>query len=257
MSPVIDKPVLDLVTKTSKLNDTIRARRIEMQQPPPYTYVLLLFDRCCSMLGAIRMNLAHDFVHEAIVLARPLFTDSLALTEIASSDENRRKELAVGMVMAGIDDGRGLFQSLASRGDDVDAELANLAEERAMVQAYAQRHGLSTRIWRPDDHAKDLATKHGRIGEYDDLRVANYFVHGSTKALEQRLSIRDDETAVVGDPAAGFKPWANPTGRFAVHSSLYATRSACLIFGWTEPPELAALGVELGEARAAAERDEV
>jgi hypothetical protein len=46
-----------------------------------------------------------------------------------------------------------------------------------------------------------------------------------------------------------FEAWANPTGLFAVHSALCAARATCRIFGWTEPPELDAQMVALGEAR--------
>jgi hypothetical protein len=190
-------------------------------------------------------------VHEAVILGRPLFTDSLALTEIAAADETGRTELAVRMVMAGIADGEALFRQAKANGDDVETELAALGQERAAVEGYAHRHGLRTGAWRPDEQAEDLARRHQRIGEYMDMRVANQFVHGSTKATEQRISMRGDVT-VIGDPTDGLEPWANPTGLFAVHSALCAARAICRILGRVEPRELDALMVELMRARAAA-----
>jgi hypothetical protein len=64
--------------------------------------VLALFDRCRSLLGAIRLLLAHGFVHEAVMLGRSLFTDSLMLAEYASADERRRVELVIGWSIASL-----------------------------------------------------------------------------------------------------------------------------------------------------------
>jgi len=94
VTPTIDTPVFDLVTKTSEMNDALRKGK-KVEGPPSYASVVALFDRCCSLLGAIRVLLHYDFVHEAIILARPLFTDSLALAEIAAADDRGRDELAV------------------------------------------------------------------------------------------------------------------------------------------------------------------
>jgi hypothetical protein len=133
---------------------------------------------------------------------------------------------------------------------DVDEQLATLAEEPAEIDAYARRGELSTKGWQPNKQAKDLAVEHGRIGRYVDMRLTDHFVHGSTKATSERFTTEGD-TIVIGAAGESLAVWANPTGLFAVHSSLCATRAACLIFGWTEPPELEILMTELAEARAA------
>lgn len=254
MSPATEKPILDLVTKTSKLDYSMRQAHSGGSFPPPYAAVFALFDRCCSMLGAIRVLLAYDFVHEAVILTRPLFTDSLALTEIAASDDARRKELAVGLHMSGLAASVALFERVKASGGDVDEELATLADERKAIEGYARREGVSTKGWQPDDQAKDLAAKHGRTGEYLDLGVADHFIHGSTKATQQRYTVREDGSVEFGREAIDLETWANPTGLFAVHSALSAARAVCLIFDWTEPPELKALAAELAKARAAEAR---
>lgn len=86
------------------------------------------------------------------------------------------------------------------------------------------------------------------------MKVADHFVHGSAKATQQRYSVREDGSVEFGRSAVELEAWANPTGLFAVHSALCAARAACQIFGWTEPPELVALLVELAEARDAEAR---
>lgn len=89
------KPVLERMTRVSLLAGSLGGG--EHSDRPPYDVeVLALFDRCRSLLGAVRLLLAHNFVHEAVMLGRPLFTDSLALAEFAAVDERRRGELVVG-----------------------------------------------------------------------------------------------------------------------------------------------------------------
>jgi hypothetical protein len=189
VSPATDKPVFDLVTRTSRFADALRKGK-EMEKPPSYQPILVMFDRCCSLLGAIRVLLNYDFVHEAIILARPLFTDSLALAEIAAADEKGRDEFGVRLSMHGITEGENLFRSAKAIGD-FDEQLRELADERKEIEAYARRRGgLSTKGWQPDDQPKELAEKHGREGEYVDMRLTNNFVHGTTKATAQRTRIR-------------------------------------------------------------------
>jgi hypothetical protein len=186
MSPVTAQTILELVTRTSKLNDALRLGQ-SVKGPPSYASALALYDRCCSLLGAIRVLLTCDFVHEAIILARPLFTDSLALTEMAAADDKGRDEFAVRLNMTGVAQGEGVFRSARANGGDVDHLLRALAEERAEIEEYARRKGLSAKGWQPDEQAKELADKQGRSGEYVDMRVTDQFVHGSTKATSQRF----------------------------------------------------------------------
>jgi hypothetical protein len=249
MSPITTPPVIALLDRTVRLVAALRGDGSEMNHPPSYTYLLALFDRSCGLLVSIRLLLLHDQVHEATILARPLFTDSLALAELAAADTQRREELAVGLVMAGIRQGENLFQALGATGEDVTGDLAALAAERADVERYARYRGLTTtRAWQPDDQAKELARDHGRGRQYLDMRVTDHFVHGSAKANEQRLSIREDGTIIVGDDdASTLQPCADATGMFAAQSALFAVRDACVVFGLTEPPEVESLMRELYE----------
>jgi hypothetical protein len=192
------------------------------------------------MVGATRLLLGHDFVHEAVILARPLFTDSLTLAEIAAARETERKQLALGREMAGLADLEGVLREAESRGGNIEIGMAKIAERRADLEDFARREN--------PEHAplaagqlKDLAAKHREGDEYLDLRFTHLFVHGSTSVTMDRFSQQDDGTWEVDVPAADFKRWANGTGFFAAHSGLRAGRAACLIFGWDESRQLQVL----------------
>jgi hypothetical protein len=81
--------------------------------------VLALFDRCRSTFGAVLLLLKARFVHEAVLLGRPLFTESLMLAEWAAAEERRRKKLVVGWWLKSIADHTGLLLEAQARGDDV------------------------------------------------------------------------------------------------------------------------------------------
>jgi hypothetical protein len=216
----------------------------EMSEQPRHNLeVLALFDRCRSLLGAIHRLLLHDFVHEAVMLGRPLFTDSLALTELASVDERTRGGLALGWEMASLAQLEGLFRDLEARGEDMSRGFDYIETRRAQVEDYARRHGFGTKHWKPDSYAKDLAEKHGRGQEYSALLLTQHFVHGTTIATSQRYSKVGEQTVEVGGPAAAaqFELWANDAGLFAISSTLNAARAVCQILGWDEPAELEAL----------------
>jgi hypothetical protein len=235
------KPVLDRMTRVSLLAGSLGGGATS-ERPRHDLEVLGLFDRCRSLLGAVRLLLAHNFVHEAVMLGRPLFTDSLALAEFAAVDARRRGELVVGWALGGLADLEGIVRHASSPSEDAsDEQLFDLGPRRAELEAYARRHGFSTKHWRPDDHAKTLAEKHGRGGEYAALLITHQFVHGSANAVSQRYSKATDDTVAIGGPAAQLEVWASDAGNFASYSTLHAARAACKIFGWAEPSELAEL----------------
>src|SRR5262245_3311648 len=135
-----DKPMLDLLTKASECVAGLGGH--EMVGDPHDADVLALFDRCRSMLGAIRLLLWQDFVHEAVLLGRPLFNDSLTLAELARVEYSRRAELVIGWKMASLADLEGVALHQQSRGDDATEELQWIAEQRAQVEEYARRLGV-------------------------------------------------------------------------------------------------------------------
>jgi hypothetical protein len=237
------REVSDLMTKTGELVAALGGGEFS-KQPRHHLEILALFDRCRSMLGAIHLLLLNNFVHEAVLLGRPLFTDSLAMTELASVDERKRGSLALGLEMASLAQLEGIFSDIETRGEDMSRGFDFIKTRRAQVEGYAHRHGFDTGQWMPDDHAKRLAERHGRAPEYGAFRITQHFVHGTTIALSQRYSVVGEQTVEVGGPAAEFEAWANDAGLFATSSTLDAARAACKIFGWDEPAEIEALLVE-------------
>lgn len=198
-----------------------------------------LFDRCRSTFAAVRVLLRHQLAHEAVMLGRPLFTESLTLAELAASDDTRRVEVVVGWALHNLADIDGMYREAASRGDDVSEELSAITDRRAQLEEYARRHGARPRHWSPNE--KNLAGAHGRQAEYMDFRLAHHFVHGSTMATQQRYARIADDTVAVGGPHAEFDIWAKPAGLFASYSLLYAVRALCSALHWPEPSELTSL----------------
>jgi hypothetical protein len=232
---MLEKPVRDLLTEVSVLAGGI-GRGAVSDTPEHDLSVLGLYDRCRSMFGAIRLLLAYNFVHEAVLLGRPLFTDSLILAELAAVDHKRRAELVVRWMLGSLADFEGIYHDAQARGDDVDAELAKLAEQRTQLESDARRRDLKTRRWKPAE--KELADRHGRADEYGAYMLTQHFVHGSTMAVSQRYTKSDDDIVWVGGPAAQLEDWAPDAGLFGAYSLLHASRAACSIFGWPEPPTL-------------------
>jgi hypothetical protein len=231
---VLEKPVRELLTEVSVLAGGLGGGAVG-EYPKHDLAVMALFDRCRSMFGAIQLLLSRDFVHEAVLLGRPLFTDSLILVELAALDAKGRAELVLGWSLASLADFEGIYRDAQTRGDDVDAELDKLAEQRKQLESDARRQSLKRRRM-PDE--KQLAQRHGRADEYGAYRLTSHFVHGSTMAVSQRYTKADDETVMVGGPAALLEDWALDAGLFGAYSLLHASRAVCHIFGWPEPPEL-------------------
>jgi hypothetical protein len=182
-----------------------------------------LFDRCRSLHRATLLLLEQGFVHEAVMLDRPLFTDSLALAELAAADDERRGSLFVGWALGGLQQLMGYFLDRRSRGHEVAGELEALAERKREVEKYARDHGYSTKHWQPDDDAKRLADAHGRGSEYGAMLVTGMFVHGARTATSERYLRTEEGVYVVGGPAPTPKSWERDA---AVCVPFHASRSA-------------------------------
>jgi hypothetical protein len=248
---MLDETLRNLLAEVS---ECIRRfdRHEPFEAPRHHLEILALFDRCRRLFRAIQLLLEHGFAPEAIILTRPLFTESLMLAELAACDETRRVEPIIGWSLDGLADFEGMAKEAAARGDDPSEELEAIAKRRAQLEGYARRHGAQVRRWKPEE--KTLAEAHGRGDEYIDFRLTHHFVHGSTLAVSQLYTKVDDETAMVGGPYANFELWGPPTALYAADSMLYAARATCHIFQWSEPPELAILLERVDQMRASLER---
>lgn len=228
------------------MSDVERAAGIDIpvsKWPNHVGRLMALYARCMSTFRAIGLLLrsgAHS--HEAVILTRPLLTDSLALMEFASVDETRRITLILGWVEAGHSDFDNLFRDVESRGRDVTEARARLAEWRQEAAAYAEKHDVNPRKWKPDSNVKALARKHGRTDEYGSYLMAHWFVHGSMAAVSQWLVAQEDGSFVVGSATgAPQEPWATGAALSACGSILHACRAFRSLLGLPEPDELNAL----------------
>ena len=209
-----------------------------VERPRHSLEMLGLVDRCKSLFAATHLLLERGFVHEAVILDRPLFTDSLFLAEYASVDEQRRVELVIGWSKASIASLESLFRDGAADAQTLAARRTQSAARHKELEEYARRHNARSKRWQPDEHAKDLAIKHGREDGFRTLVVVQQFVHGATSATAGRYSKVAEDTVEVGGPAVDLDSWAEAAGLFAADSMLHATRAACRIFDWQEPLEL-------------------
>lgn len=226
-----------------------------VQRPLHYLNAAALFDRCHSLYGAIRHLLSRNFTHEAAMLLRALFTDSLFLTELGNGDERRRAELLIGWELATIADWEGMAREAVARGLSDGAELEDHAHRRLQIQEYVRRTGLfregeMPRNVRPDANVKQLADAHGRGDAFLDYRVMHHFVHGSTFATRVRFSRSTDashaeDVILIGGPAADVDTYRLGAGLMATDSVLLAARALCLLVKRQEPVEIASLLSEL------------
>ena len=248
--PLPDEAVVQsLLTRVRRLADSLGGGQLQ-ERPWHYLDILALFDRCRSLLGAIQLLLQRGFPHEALMLGRPLLTDSLALAELAAADERRRAELVIGWELASVADLRGTNVEGEAQGHDVQEQVAGLDSLRAWLEEYGRNQGVRPKHWKPDADVKTLATKHGREDEYLDLRVVQQFVHGSTFATAQRYSTRENPV-IVGGADVETESWAFAAGGSAAQAGLHAARAICTILDLEEPAELTGL---LSEVEAMAEQ---
>jgi hypothetical protein len=234
--------LLDLLVRVSRLVDSVD--REPAGRPGYHLDSMAMFDRCWSLLGAIHLLLRGGFTHEAMILARPLLTDSVALMEIAAADEQTRAKRRVGRELHALEEWEGTVREGARlTGEDVDARLEAFARKRRSLEAYCRRLGFEPPPHWKHDRAPQLLDQHGRADERPDLRVINQFVHGSSFVTSERYSQRDDGVVVVGvrDDA-----WvAEAAGLSAAHSALHAMRAYCRIAAVSEPEQVAALLAEV------------
>jgi hypothetical protein len=220
----------------------------EVSEQPRHTLEMVaLFDRCRGLFGAVRLLAQQGFGQEALILTRPMFTESLMLLEVASADETRRVELAIGYALATFADLDGVWREAQARGEDTSKQIADGRRATAALERYARERKARTRQWRVNE--KQLADKHVGGEGYLDFRMAHHFVHGSTFAAEQRHARRGD-IVIVGGPAASQEDWARGAVLSGSQSMLFAVRGICGILGWREPPAVSALLARLDQMAA-------
>ena len=213
------------------------------ERPPHYHEVIVIYDRCRGLFKAVHTLVREELGEEALILTRPMFTESLMLMDIAAAEEPTRISQLARWSITSLNHLAGVMREGESRGRDETESLANIDARRAQIIDYASKAGVRLpRNWPP--HEKQLADRHGRGEEYLDFCMHHHFVHGSSFATRQR-SVRKGDLHVVGDPDARDPAWARNAALSASQSMLFAMQAVSRIFGWPGPRELAALNARV------------
>ena len=80
------------------------------EYPRHLVEVFAIYDRFRGLFNAVRLLTDNGMGREALILTRPLFTESLMLLEWASVDDARRVELTAGWALASLDDLKGIMR---------------------------------------------------------------------------------------------------------------------------------------------------
>jgi hypothetical protein len=67
--------------------------------PPTRTVVVGMLSRCLGLYKAAVLLLRNDLPDEALIIGRPLFEESIWLSELADSDDKRREQLVLGVAV--------------------------------------------------------------------------------------------------------------------------------------------------------------
>jgi hypothetical protein len=246
---IVADSVADVANRTAELLARTSQGKVDRKRYD--LEFIALFDRARGLLNAVMLLLRNGLVQEALILARPAFTDSLALAEYASSNQQRRVELAVGWDLATIASLEGIYKKARAQGDDVSTELGELGERRRQINAFASSERASTRHWQADKRVPELAAKHGRAHEYLDYQLLHEVVHGSTFTTSQRYQVDADGDILIGAGIKKAEVWANATALFVATSALHAARAYYAIASIDEPEELGHLLAEIESVRSA------
>lgn len=203
---------------------------------------MAIYDRCRGLYLGVLVLVEKHLGQEAMILARPLYTDSLRLMELASQDESGRIELVVGWALGSLKATRGRFIEAQQRGEDVHEYLAAVDGLIEWYRQYAGHRGVKARAV-GDPNEKQLAGKHGR-DNFLDFSFTHEFVHGTAFALGLRYRRNGDQMEV--GPVD--QSWHVVAAAHAAESMLHAIKATCSIFGWSEPSEVDDLMVRLDEA---------
>lgn len=126
---------------------------------PHYHEVLVIYDRCRGLFKAVHTLVRAGLGEEALILTRPMFTESLMLMNIAAADEPTRLGRLARWSLASLDDFAGVMREGEARGRDESESLANIAKRRATIVEYARKFKAALpKRWPPNE--KQLADRH-------------------------------------------------------------------------------------------------
>lgn len=166
--------IRDLVLKDAEFPST--------SMPPTRTVVVGMLSRCLGLYKAAVLLLLNDLPDEALIIGRPLFEESIWLSELADGDDKRREQLVLGWLYDSLNRAQSVVHAAARAGLEKstakkDEALAGLEARRESVKKYQARHGIGEKLaFRP---LEELARKFGRLEGWWVHEVAHQFVHGN------------------------------------------------------------------------------
>lgn len=229
-------PAVDVQAKRLLQMARASVPRAEVEVPTHQAYILGMFWRCVRLFDGAFLLLKAELPEEAAILARSLFEESLRLQQLAA-DPHDQDALVLGWANESITQKIGLLQTARSIGldDNIESELAELAQQRNQLQAYQARRGVKQLRRFASERAAAL-----RFSRADDFWIYEWShesVHGSdavwifarrpTATGAAALHAKTNDPAIQG----GF-------AEFAAGSLTEAVKAASAIFGWPLENEL-------------------
>jgi hypothetical protein len=208
---------------------------VVIETTPADARVLRMYWRIASLLEGACLLLDARLPEEAIMLGREMFTDSLHLMEIASRGPNRAP-LILGLASKALGELENLGRQARSLGVENQRGMEEIqdhvAKERKKIEGYRLRHGIGA--LETLRHEKQLATEHGRLGEYLDFEFAHRMVHVPDIAQAGRTRKRDAEVVEfqLRNPDDEF---IARVSAFIMQSALHAHKAVASVFDWTDP----------------------
>lgn len=195
--------------------------------------VLVLYSRLRALLEGIHVLIGARLAEEAMFLARELFTDSLRLMELADR-ESDKASLILGMEIHSLGEWENLEKQALALGESTGTQQARVREaietRRKAVERYRQRHGVGALLQFADE--KQLAPKHGRLGEYMDFQFAHRMIHDPVIAQQGRLG-RLEDVVTISMRSTDDEILAAVSG-FAMLSAVHGHKACAHMFGWSD-----------------------
>lgn len=211
-----------------------------------------IYWRCMSLFRSIILLLSNNQPEEALMLWRPLFTDSLRIRELEAAGKKDRIAIQLGHFASSLERTKDRAQEAKRQGitDDITKELAQIEKQKRALEGYRKKLGIDK--LKQFSSEKNLIKKLNLKVDFWTFLYSHGFVHGEDIAQIHRRR-RIEHTSVL----AFFSHTADPellggVGLAAAQLILDTHESAGKMLGWETSPELpkllSAIKSRLGES---------
>jgi hypothetical protein len=234
--------VLPLAEKILRLVDDNAPQGELNVSPGFYSHMLIMFVRAHRLYEGVLVLLKAELPEGSMFLARSLFEDSLCLQQLAAEPKNR-DALILNFVNSSIDEYKSLMNAGITTGLDTDITtvLAELKKQRRDVQKVMKLHHVT----KLKDFLSPLAgaRKFGREDDYWLYKYSHQTVHGSDAAwIYARIQYAQHTGFHAHTPHPVLR---SICAHFSARSMSNAYSAAASIFGWTLPPELGEIVIQI------------